>query len=870
MFGQHKGEELSLRRTVNELAGKLDELREQFYHGSPAREVDRLRSCVVDGFVRSLFSGVVPAGNRRICLVATGGYGRGELSPFSDIDLMFLHTADLEEDFALIARSIASPFWDLKIDVSYSMKTIDESIKLAEIDLVTWTSLMESRYLAGSEDMYREFKQELEKSSKKWGTEKYIEFLLKSSAERHKRYGDASYMLEPHIKEGAGGLRDYHAILWAARVVVGEAGISRMAEEGMLDDEEAVSLQNSVEFVSKIREHLHYRSGRKSDRLYFGVQEELAAEMGFESRNSVSPIIEFMRCYYFAARNIKEVNQSFFKRITDRSRTYPVQSIGKGLAAGGGWILTDDRGTAPRGIEWVMNAVREAGRRGLEIHPDLKRTMARIIASADEDEFKASTIHETFLSFAKDAENFHRYIEIMNQTGLLRRYMPEFEKIAGLKDYSTYHVYTLDIHTFLTLRELSRLIKGEYESEFPLITRAIREVERIDLLVLGALLHDIGKVGPGEHPQRGAAIAADILHRIGLDAESADIVVSLVRNHTLLVRTAQRRNLNDEDVILRCADEIGSVQNLNMLYCLTFADSRATGPTAWSKWKEMLVHELYEKTKHILERGSGVSKQLIRAEDIMSFVSSRPGVRRRDVEEFVKKMPNRYLGSVRPSEAARHFLLVSRATGRLFSSQASYIAENNMCEWTVCTRDRPGLFSCLAGVLTINGLNILSANIYTGSDGLVLDIFQVTHPRRELLKSDRLWRKVDKDLADILEGKLDLDRAVKHYVRPSPLPSVRKPTVATRITVDNQSSDFFTIVEICSFDRPGVLFKITRSLYRLGLNVFFAKITTKNEEIIDTFYIRDLSEQKVLSPEQLEEIQKSVISELQGHDQKAS
>ena len=463
-----------------------------------------------------------------------------------------------------------------------------------------------------------------------------------------------------------------------------------------------------------------------------------------------------------------------------------------------------------------------------------------------------------FFSILKWKESVYETLAEMHRSGVLGAFIPEFGRLLCMVLHDAYHIYTVDQHSLHLIKEIERLRAGEYAQSLPLLTQLGREAEKIELLYLGMMFHDIGKGFGGGHSEIGARMVRPIARRMRLNADDGAMVEFLVRHHLLMTHTAFRRDLEDHKTILDFAKTMGSVNNLKMLYLLTFADVKAVGPDVWNPWKASLLGELYVKALNILEEAE---KGEFQRDDLLAVIRRvQTRVRRQlskeyseeAIEKFLEVMPDRYFLSTPEDDIPVHFELMERFDGEKPEVSVEHFPERDCTSVVICAQDRPGLFASITGVLTALHLDILNARIFTASDGRILDVFRISHHgRSEIVMGEQKWVKFRIALEGVLEGKIDVEHLVSS-AKPRLFPQKRAPKVSTVVNVDNEASDDFTIVEIFTEDRIGVLFTITHSLHRLGLSIHVAKISTNVDQVADVFYVTDQRGGKITEDAEVE------------------
>ncbi len=814
-------------------------------------KLTREYTSLIDRLIVNLFrQGRPPKG---VAIIALGGYGRRELCPGSDIDLLFLYGEKVPEKRARrLIEKIVYPLWDKGLEASHTVRSIAETIEDAREDFFLKTALLEARLLAGEKAIFEEFKDVFISRVLAGHRREFFEDVIEHNRRRHERFGDVSFMLEPNIKEGAGGLRDFHSIFWVAKGLFGLSDLSALENEGLITGRDREDLEEALDFLLKVRFKLHLLCGRKNDRLYFEHQEALARELAFNDQEGELAVEGFMRRLHLKVACIKYQTESFFEHVAealDIVQPGPVETLNAAIELHRHRVTFADFEQARRQPGLIMRLFEAMAEVDCPIHP-LARQFVRQNLEAISRIRQSRRAARSFLKLLT-SPGAYRALTAMLETGVLTRFIPEFSEIEGRTQFDFYHTYTVDRHSLLTVAELSRLAKEE--------PSAWEGIESPEVVYLAGLLHDIGK-GKGEgHARRGAKIAQNIGRRLGLTPEELEDLYFLIENHLLLAETAMRRDLSEERVAFRFARKMGTASRLRMLYLLTVADSRATGPLAWNDWKAALVRELYLKSLRFLEQGVlsdpgrveelNQKWQMLR-EKVQDFV---PPVQ---LEATLSSLPQSYLLAFSLPEILEHLHLAEEAKTTGFACQVSRI--NGTFRMTLVCRDRPGLFSRITGVFTLHHLDIRSAKIFTWFNGLAVDVFELLPPWPDFDQ----WEKVISNLNKALKGKIAISARMAE-VKPlcHQTPKVLK-SRRPEIIIDNEASDFFTIIEIYAPDCLGLLYQIARSMCDLDLNIHRAFISNKADLSADVFYVTDIAGEKILDPEQQEEIKKALIHAL--------
>jgi len=797
--------------------------------------------------------------------VAVGGYGRKELCLHSDIDIIILFGSKIPAEAKNLADDIFFPLWDLGLDLGYGIRSTKDCLNLSKNDFEVLTSMMDSRFICGGSPLYLSLMESLQKKVVTNKSVAFARWLDDQNKIRWDKFGDASYLLEPHLKEGIGGLRDYHHILWITKAYFGLRTPRDLEYYGKLSHNEYQELEDNLRFIWLIRNNLHLLSGRKNDQLHFEYQEKIANKIGFKDQAGSPAVEQFLGKLHACMASVKSLNRSFINSHLPKygpgKKGNKPEVVSGGLYFYQGEYFFDSSTAILSNPFLLMEIFEKCSVSGYTLSLESRRLVREFLYLID-DSFKCS--HKAVQSFLNVINNKYTFktLDLMFETGFLEHFIPEFGQIKDHVQFDAYHVYPVGRHSLEAVKQVEE-IPNQKELLFLDI---LSEIVDPQPLFLAALLHDIGKVAK-DHAKKGTAIARTILERWGYDSRKTEDILFLVRHHLLLAETATRRDLNDEKVIVTCARTIRDAERLKMLYVLTWADSKATGPSVWNAWTSNLVQELFFKILHILERNelatANASKKVHSTQSqIRTLMSGR--IDSHDLDSFFDVMTPRYLLNSSPHDIARHISMIKQLSKKLpqFESSAFVIdtrqdSGDEYWEVVFSAKDRPGLFCDLAGVLALNNINIFSADIYTWRDGTALDIFRVSGPL-DPIHPEEIWRKVEKDLESTFKGKLSLAYRLGQKAEPSILSDRKKPSRPPKIIIDNLSSDFFTLIEVFADDRVGLLYDITRTLFELRLDIRIAKIATKVDQVADVFYVRDLEGQKVEDKDQLKEIKEAL------------
>ena len=785
------------------------------------------RAELLDGCLRELFGAAEPP--ERVVLVALGGYGRGELLPASDVDLLILHDGSDPRAVAGLAQRVLYPLWDAGLSVGHGVRTEEESLALAADRLDSTTAMLDGRVLAGDERgwlrlhaaVVEGFRADPGSSAER----------LRADAEaRRERFGAASALLEPDLKEGAGALRDVHVLGWL------EVALGRSLQvAGLMRASERTAVDVAAEFLVRVRSALHLQTGRGTDRLLLEQQPQIAAEMGFVDEPGLLAVDGLMRRVFEHARQVEHVRSSVLDRYL-RGASEAVE-------------LDPD----PAG---VLRAFASAARERSVMPASALDAIDR--AAIPSPVGWTEAVRDAFFELLRAGDL--RAFETLDRLRLLERFLPAWTDVRARPQRDPYHRFPVDVHLLHAFAGAARLLEDPGDDH--VAAWAVGAATDREGLMLGALLHDIGKIGEGNHVATGARIADEALGAMRLAQGTRDLAGFLVAEHLLLSDTATRRDLEDDDLIHDVAARVGNAERLAALYLLTVADAGATGPLAWTPWRAALVRELVAKVQRVFDRGEVGAETAERlAEAIEAIRAELAGQDPAAVERFVLRMPRAYVLTVPPARVAREFALTAPALGvnelRTLSASGSRPGTYDL---TVVAADRPGLLSLIAGALTLANLSILTAQVFTTADGTAVDLFEV-EGAFEVEVGEERWRAFRAALRKALEGRLSLDRGVDDKRRHYP---ASRSHVPVRVTVDNDASDFFTVIEVGAPDRIGLLFDITRTFADLHLDVHLAKVATFGARVVDAFYVRDDLGRRLEDAGRVLELERTLQARLEG------
>ena len=864
--------------------------------GASGGAVERAFAKALDNVLRKLFADSLSnisakrKTDPKIALLAVGGYGRGELAPFSDVDVLFLYSGRSAGSAKKISDGVLYGLWDLGLDVGYAVRTIGDCARMANEDVTVRTAMLDARLIEGDKTLWDEFTQQITNDALLKKPDRYVQERIGALKQRHEKYGgDTVYLLEPNVKEGLGGLRDFQTILWIARVKFHVSDVNGLHQLGFLNRGEVEQFGRYFDFLQRVRHELHFQADQKTDRLAFDLQPKVAPGMGFMPRSGgdARSAELFMRRYYLVTRAGAQLTGMILERMSQYGLSLPRRLANKWRRpkdVGDGFYLYGDK----LGVEDPTMFAREPHKmmlifeRAQELDVDLSSTAQEAIyqnrQKADKVFLKDERVHASFRKILQSPRRVFRTLWVMHELRLLTKYMPEFRTITCHVQHDAYHVHTTDVHTLFAVRELRLIMDGKLEAELPLLTEIGRQIERPHVLYLGLLFHDIGKNMGGNHSIKGAERARDICTRMGLSATDIEDVVWLVTDHLLLSHISLKRDLNDPAQISTFASAVGNLDRLEMLHLLTTSDMRAVGPEIWTPWKGNLCDTAFRVTKYALEHGR------IAVADLQKLANERTAAVIEELkDEFPEKLlreelmlyPSRYFlvhSAKKISQHQRMVLAHAQEHGqggtKSFSDkpvriQHSRIEGTPYYEIVLYSLDVPRFFSMAAGAFAACGLSILSADITTLSDGTLLDVFHVIDPFERLSRDESAWEKVEKTLCDVLQGKVPVGKLVGQMREPVNLARFSK-SYPTRISFDNESSAQYTIVDVTTGDRMGLLYRITGALAEAGVTISLAKVSTKKERADDTFYITDIFGQKIKAKDKLARVEQLLREAIGG------
>lgn len=803
---------------VTKLRSDLRALEAAYPTGHHGRWAGGRRADLVDVCLQELWRRAAPPPG--LGLAALGGYGRRLQLPGSDVDLLIVHEGADETEVRRVADAILYPLWDAGLAVGHAVRTLRGCEESSREHLGALTALLDLRPLAGEEWVLasaRDVALDLARED----PQAFAGRLREDSEARRGRFGSCAHLLEPDLKQGTGGLRDIAALGWLAAA----QGIG-LGEAGLLGARELAAVDDAEEFLVRARSAVHLETGRRADVLLLELQPDVARGFGFVDEPGLTATDALMRSLFEHARDVEAAHAAAF---------------GRSLEAAG-----EHGSAAPLdGPVRVLEALNVAA--GSDVVPSVGLLDAIAAAPIEDPVVWTPALRDGFLRLIGSGAAGVKLLEALDRLGLLTRFLPCWRAVRCRPQRDPYHRYTVDVHLMTALAHMSETID---------------HVDHRGGLLLGALLHDIGKVGKGNHVPAGVGIAGEQLDAMSLEPADRDLAAFMVAEHLLLPDTATRRDLTDEDLIIDVAARIGTPERLHALELLAEADARATGPAAWTPWRQALVRELVTKVRHVLERGEMGEELAARLADRVQRVRDLLVAENdKDVDSFVLRMPRGYFLSVEPAQVARHFHTVAPRLGASEVRTASVVGTRpGTYELLVVANDTHGLLAYIAGGLAVGGISILSAQVFTTEDRVAVDLFEVEGAFDPEITEAR-WRAFRGALRRAVHGQIDIGAKVVEKRAHYPAPKVGTPVT---VSIDNDASDFSTVVEVGAPDRIGLLHDITRTFADLGLDVHLAKVATYDGRVVDAFYVRDDLGRKLTDAGRLAGIEAALVSTLSG------
>jgi [protein-PII] uridylyltransferase len=876
---QHSGREDMFRAAVTQLLkaelttarATAQALLLKDRHGRRCAE----RLCLVqDDIIRILYAAAtqhlyrspVPTGAERMAVVATGGYGRGLMAPESDIDLLFILPYKQTAWGEQVAEAILYCLWDMGLKVGHATRSVDESIRQARGDMTIRTAILETRFLTGDRPLYDELVDRFDREVVQNTASEFVTAKLAEREERHRRAGQSRYLVEPNVKDGKGGLRDLHTLFWIAKYVYRVRETHELVDHGVFDAREYRIFRRCADFLWSVRCNLHFLSGRPEERLSFDLQRDIAVRLGYTSHPGMQDVERFMKHYFLIAKDVGDLTAILCAKLEDQqAKPAPVLSRmmarlrpginHRRLPDSDDFLVDNNRINlaAPDIFEHdpvnLIRIFRLAQKNNLAFHPDAMRTVTRslrLINTELRDNPEANRLFMEILT-SDDAETVLRR---MNETGVLGHFIRAFGRIVSMMQFNMYHHYTVDEHLLRCVGFLQEIERGGNE-EFTVASDLMRKIrpEHRAVIYITTLLHDIAKGRPEDHSIAGAKVARRLCPRLGFSPADTETIAWLIEQHLTMSTVAQSRDLSDRRTIETFASVVQSVELMKLLTILTTADIRGVGPGVWNGWKAQLLRTLYYETEPVLTGGfSEVNRARRIAAAQGEFRAAFTEWPEADVDAYIGRHYPAYWLKVELARKIRHarFLRASEEAGHQLAINVGFDEARGVTELTILAVDHPWLLSIIAGACASAGANIVDAQIYTTTDGRALDTIAISREYDRDEDEGRRATRIGEMIEQVLEGQLRLPEVVAR--RAAGRGKARPFVVESEVTINNQWSELYTVIEMSGLDRPGLLYELTTAISKLNLNIASAHVATFGERARDVFYVTDLLGAQINAP----------------------
>ena len=849
---------------------------------------DEIIRILYDTATRHLYRSHIPSGEERMAVVATGGYGRGLMAPESDIDLLFILPYKQTAWGEQVAEAILYCLWDMGLKVGHATRSVDESIRQARGDMTIRTAVLETRFLTGDRPLYEELVARFDKEVVQGTAAEFVTAKLAEREERHRRGGQSRYLVEPNVKDGKGGLRDLHTLFWIAKYVYRVREADELVERGVFDAQEYRTFRRCADFLWSVRCNLHFFAGRAEERLSFDMQREIAVRLGYTSHPGLQDVERFMKHYFLVAKEVGDLTAILCAKLEDENaKPAPVLSRMVAKLRPG-----SQRRRVPESDDFIIDhnrinlaapdvfkhdpvnlirIFRLAQKNDLAFHPDAMRTVTRslnLINTQLRENPEANRLFMEILTFS----NAESVLRRMNETGVLGRFIRAFGRIVSMMQFNMYHHYTVDEHLIRCVGWLQEIERGGND-EFTLASDLMRKIrpEHRAVIYITTLLHDIAKGQPEDHSVAGAKVARRLCPRLGFSAADSELVAWLIEEHLTMSTVAQSRDLSDRKTIENFAAVVQSVEQMKLLTILTTADIRGVGPGVWNGWKAQLLRTLYYETEPVLTGGfSEVNRAQRIAVAQAEFRAAFTEWPEQELAAYVSRHYPAYWLKVDLQRKIRqaHFIRASEQAGHKLAINVGFDEARGVTELTILATDHPWLLSIIAGACASAGANIVDAQIYTTTDGRALDTISISREYDRDEDEGRRATRIGEMIEQVLEGKLRLPDAVARRTAKGN-GKARAFVVEPEVSINNQWSDRYTVIEVSGLDRPGLLYELTTAISKLNLNIASAHVATFGERARDVFYVTDLLGAQINAPTRQAAI-KSALLHLLSQEAKAA
>lgn len=808
-----------------------------------------------------------------IALVATGGYGRAVLAPYSDIDLLLLHTGATANIAQQLANDLTYTLWDMGVKVGHTLGTAKDMMMQAEADITTRTSLLDMRFLSGDEHLQKNFEESYNRRLVIADDTAFIAAKLAERDDRHQKCGDSRYVLEPNIKEGKGALRDMQTLHWISKIHYQAPNANGLLEHGVFTKDEYAEFLLARKFFWTVRAFLHIYSERPEERLTFDMQPRISETLGYQDRKGMLGVERFMKRYFSTCRDVGDLTRIVCASLESEQRYHGLFQLPsllrkhvEGFPVEGKRLSLTEEMIANNPL-CMMQLFEVSVHHKIDVHPQALKLIKRNLHRINPEMRKSKEANQLFMSILTAPQQPGQMLRRLSEAGILGKFILDYGRIVAQIQYNLYHVHTVDEHTLFAISTVNDLENGILDDDFPLITTIFGQVQKSrKLLYLALFLHDIAKGRPEDHSVVGERIARKIGKRMGLSSDETSTVAWLVRHHLLFSNTAFRRDLDDPETLRQFTQEVGSIERLRLLMLLTIADIMAVSPTTWNGWKGALLQTLYQKAEHMLMGHSDAASLAERIGDMQcQLFMHLNSWQEAEKKRYTDKAPNKYWLSLESDELMR----ASAALYEVWHSDAPIaihthdLDEYDVTELIVCCPDQAGLFSALTGAITLGGASVTAARIFTFSDGTAVDVFWIQDVSQNAFSDSNRLARLRTLIEESITGQRQLEREIANK-RPNYPQRTEVFKVKPRVRINNDLSQKATVIEATGRDRPGFLYDVTSAISELQLSIVSAQIATYGERAVDAFYVQDVFGTKVVHKDKLAKIHDRLIAAIES------
>lgn len=823
--------------------------------------------------------------DEKIAIVATGGYGRGLLAPYSDIDLLFVLPYRQTPWSESVAEYMLYLLWDLGLKVGHATRTVAQCVSLAKTDMTIRTSLLDARYLLGDETLYAEFESRFASDVVAGSKREFVAAKMEERENRHRQTGESRYRVEPNVKDGKGGLRDLHTLHWLSKYVYGAGPTDPDMPPDVFDPEEIQNFRRSEDFLWTVRCVMHFERGRADERLGFEIQAAIAEQLNYRGDDNLLPVERFMRHYFLVAKDVGELTAILCSSLemqqlaaAPRVQQYlnPLNwTTRRRVRRMTDFRIDNDRlnvadpDVFKRDPVNLLRIFVQAAETATFLHPTALRLIRDSLRLIDDKLRQDPEANRIFLGLLVDNKKPEHTLRRMNETGVLGRFIPDWGSVVSMMQFNMYHHFTVDEHLVRTVGQLTAIENHELADTLPLSNEIISTIQNRKVLYVAALLHDIGKGRAEDHSIVGARVAAELCPRLGLSKGETEMVVWLVREHLTMSNVSQSRDLSDPKTIRDFAEVVQTRERLKLLLLLTVADIRAVGPGTWNGWKGQLLRELYHAAEVLVGGGNASEAQsrFARADAAQDALRAAcADWPKDDVERFIANQYTNYWLRTDTARQIEHAKLIRDAAGREENLATSFRSDafTAITDLEILAPNHPRLLSVFAGCCAAAGANIIGAQISTTRDGLALDTFSLERGFEAEDDENRRVERIRRTIERVLKGEVRLAEMLEQK-RPAERRIVAF-TVEPEFVISNDLSDHFTVIEVAGIDRPGLLYDLTSAISDLQLDINSAHITTFGEKAVDVFYVTDLTAKKIVDPKRQAAIRERLVGTLTATD----